>query len=176
MKRIIAFGAGLAACAAIAACAISASATFGASKARTASVSEDLTAAVLYDCATSRSGLLRHVYSFRVLRAALRDIPADVAEYTNCPDAIRLGLARSTARVSASIHRTRRGPAVAGRITLRSLDGRLVDSLPVGRRQSADFLVAPGRYVVRADGRRRCSLTVRAPRWRTAQARIVCKR
>lgn len=180
MRRILAVGAVVAACAAIAACALAATATYAQSAppARTATTltDDDMSARVLYDCAASRFGYLRHRYSVRVLRNALRDIPEDVANYTNCPDAIRSAIALSTARVSASIRRTARGPAVAGRIVLLDLNGRAVDTLPVGRRQAADFLVRPGRYVVRADGQRRCSLTVRAQPWRTAVARIVCRR
>jgi hypothetical protein len=50
------------------------------------------------------------------------------------------------------------------------------DLLEIGRRQSAEFQVPPGACVVRADGRRRCSLRVRSDEWRTARAQIVCPR
>jgi hypothetical protein len=181
MRRILAFGAVVAACAAVAACALAASASFAvaaAPAARTASTltDDDMSARVLYDCASSRYGYLRHRYSMRVLRGALRDIPEDVANYTNCPDAIRAAIGRATARITVSIRRKRGGPAAAGRIALLDLDGRAVDVLTVRRRQAAEFLVPRGTYVVRVDGRRGCSSTEHAQRWRTTIVRITCRR
>lgn len=175
MKRLATFGAVLAACAAISACVLAATSSFAASS-RSSSADEELTARILLDCATNRWGWLSRPYSVRALRVAQRDIPRDVAEYTSCPDAIRMAISNATARVSVTIRRTRRGAAAAGRVTLLSPSGRMVDLLEVDRRQSAEFQVPPGTYVVRADGRRRCSLRVKADEWRTARARIVCPR
>lgn len=147
MHRYIAAGAAVLACAFTAFCAVAlATPTAGISS------SNGQTAQILYDCATSRTGLLQRTYSVRVLRIAQRELPGDVADYTGCPDAIRLQIEQSTATVSASIRRTKRGGAVAGRIALLDRRGRLVDALSVKRHQGANFRVLPGSYVVRADG------------------------
>lgn len=172
MKRLLALGAAITACAATTAVPTAAQAA----PAPVIRGSSELTAQVLFDCSSSRTGLLQHLYSVRVLRIAQRDIPGDVANYTGCPDAIKYAVERSTATVTASIQRKRRGARVAGRIALLDPRGRTVDTLTVKRGQAATFTVIPGRYVARADGRRKCSVTVTAKAWRAVEGRIICRR
>jgi hypothetical protein len=171
MKRIFALGAAVLVCAGASAGSASAAAPRPADDGLS-----DSSARVLYDCATSTDGLLQRRYSVRVLRIALREIPTDVADYTGCPEAIRTAIEESTATVSATIRRSRRGATVAGTIALLDGRGRLVDQLRVRRGHGANFQVLPGRYTVRADGRKRCSVRVTAREWRSAQAAIVCRR
>lgn len=135
----------------------------------------DLTPRVLYDCATNRWGGLQHIYSVRVLRVALAEMPADVAEYTGCPDAITRALRRAKGTVSAGIRARHRGRLAAGRVALLDQRGRTVDALWVERGERAHFRVPPGRYTVRADWRRNCSRAVRAAEWRTTVATIACR-
>ncbi|ADB52568.1 hypothetical protein [Conexibacter woesei] len=139
-------------------------------------VDENLTARVLYDCATSHSGRLQHRYSVRVLRVALRDMPRDVAEYTGCIDAIRRQISRADGTIVAGLRRSARGRLVAGRIALLDQRGRKVDVLEVERGELARFRVVPGQYTLRANGERRCSRTVRASEWRTSVSSLVCRR
>ena len=47
---------------------------------------------VYSDCLHSPSGTLRHTYTAATLNRALNHLPADVAEYSNCSDAIRVAL------------------------------------------------------------------------------------
>lgn len=56
-------------------------------------------AALRADRECARTQHLRHRYSRRVLTVALRLLPADVAEYTNCVEVLR------TARARAPRHR-----------------------------------------------------------------------
>lgn len=170
MKRILAAGVAVLACALTAFTAVSlATPTSGLSD------RNDQTAQILLDCAQSRTGMLQRTYSVRVLRIALRDLPGDVANYTGCPEAIRLQIEASTATVSATIRRTKRGSALAGSLALLDTRGRTVDRLTVRRHQGANFRVKPGRYVVGANGKRRCSVDVIAKRWRTAETVVVCR-
>jgi hypothetical protein len=171
MKRILAVGAAALACLA-ATTTVAASALAGQQDRR----SDAAAARVLYDCATSRTGLLQHVYSVRVLRIAQHRISGDIAEYTGCNDAVRAAIRSSSGNVVASIRRSRRGGAVAGRIALLDLRGRAVDVIDVRRGERAHFRVIPGRYLVRANGRRSCTVKVRATSWRTASASVVCRR
>lgn len=170
LHRFLAAGAAVLACALTAFAAVALATPTAGLTAR-----NDQTAQILLDCASSRTGLLQRTYSVRVLRIALRDLPGDVADYTGCPDAIRTQIEDSTATVSATIRRTKRGSALAGRIALLDRRGRLVDALAVKRHQGATFRVVPGRYIVRANGKRRCSVDVTAKRWRTAGAVAICR-
>ncbi|HEY4279139.1 MAG TPA: hypothetical protein VGM91_13035 [Conexibacter sp.] len=189
MRRILAVGAAVIACAAITACLVGTAQSFAKPAKHKAPVaarshhvapslgrSDDLTPQILFDCSSSRSGYLTHRYSVRVLLMAQREIPYDVANYTSCPQAIRRQVIRSNARISVSIHRSRHGRAVAGRVVVRTLDGHEVDGRVVGNRQAADFAVLPGVYVVRADGQPRCSRRVSASSWRTTSVRLPCAR
>ncbi|HST39399.1 MAG TPA: hypothetical protein VLK58_07810 [Conexibacter sp.] len=171
MKRIFAIGAAVLACAGIGASSASAGSPRPSDEEPSAT-----SARILYDCATSTTGLLQRRYSVRILRIALREIPTDVADYTGCPEAIRTAIEESTATVSATIKRTRRGGTVAGTIALLDGRGRTVDQLRVRRGHGANFQVLPGRYTVRADGRKRCTVRVTAREWRSAQATIICRR
>lgn len=173
MKRFLAVGVTVFACALTAFTAVTLATT-------TAGLNDrddrnDQTAQILLDCARSQTGMLQRTYSVRVLRIALRDLPGDVADYTGCPDAIRLQIEESTATVAATIRRTKRGTALAGSLALLDTRGRTVDTLAVRRHQGANFRVKPGRYVVRANGKRRCSVDVVAKRWRTAETVVVCR-
>jgi hypothetical protein len=170
MKRFLAAGAAVLACALTAFTAVALATPTAGLTSR-----DDQTAQILLDCARSRTGLLQRTYSVRVLRIALRDLPGDVANYTGCPDAIRQQIDGSTATVSATIRRSKRGSALAGRIALLDTRGRFVDTLTVRRHQGANFRVMPGRYAVRANGKRRCSVDVTAKRWRTAETVVVCR-
>lgn len=170
MKRIFAIGAAVLACAGVAV----SSASAGSPRTSDDGLS-DQSARILYDCATSTTGLLQRRYSVRILRIALREIPTDVADYTGCPEAIRTAVEESTATVSATIRRTRRGGTVAGTIALLDTRGRTVDQLRVRRGHGANFQVIPGRYTVRANGKKRCTVRVTAREWRSAQATIVCR-
>ncbi|MDO8188023.1 hypothetical protein Q5424_26740 [Conexibacter sp. JD483] len=173
MKRFLAASAAMLACALTAYSAVALATPYAGagSDAR----DDGQSAQILYDCSTSRTGLLQRAYSVRVLRIALRELPGDVADYTGCPDAIRLQIEQATATVTATIRRAKRGSAIAGRVALLDRRGRLVDQLTVKRHQGANFRVVPGRYVVRANGKRRCSANVVAKRWRTAEATVVCR-
>lgn len=137
---------------------------------------ENLTARVLYDCATSHTGSLQHTYSVRVLRVALRTMPGDVAEYTGCVDAIREQIRNAGGTVVAGIRMRGRGQLAAGRLALLDRGGRKVDVIEVERGELARFRVLPGRYTIRANGRRGCTRSVRVSEWRTATAIIVCRR
>lgn len=170
MHRFLAAGAAVLVCALTAFAAVALATPTAGITAR-----NDQTAQILLDCASSRTGLLQRTYSVRVLRIAQRDLPGDVADYTGCPDAIRAQIEASTATVAATIRRTKRGSALAGRIALLDRRGRVVDTLAVKRRQGATFRVLPGRYVVRANGKRRCSVDVTARAWRTVGARAICR-
>jgi hypothetical protein len=169
MKPILAIGAAALACLALAA-------AVAASVVRHDGRRADNSAArVLYDCASSRTGLLQHVYSVRVLRIAERRITGDVAEYTGCGDAIHTAIRRSRGDVVAGIKRSRHGRLAAGRIALLDQRGRKVDTIQLRKGERARFRVIPGRYRLRADGRRPCIVNVRATQWRTAEANVVCR-
>jgi hypothetical protein len=201
MRRILAVGVAVVACTAITACLVGAAQSFAkpavkhahaakqhnakkkrapAKKPHRSSVplgrSADLTAEILLDCSYSRSGFLTHRYSARALVLAQRQIPGDIANYTSCPDAIHRQLVRSTARLSVSLHRTRRAPASAARIVVTGLDRHVADARVVGSRQAADFALLPGVYKVAAAGHPGCSRQVRASEWRTTSVRLVCAR
>lgn len=55
--------------------------------------------AIIRDCSSSLDGELQNRYSRSDLRRALKDVTGDIAEYTNCSDAIRNAM-RSTDRPS----------------------------------------------------------------------------
>jgi hypothetical protein len=129
---------------------------------------------VVKDCSKSSTGLLRHRYSARVLKLAKRAVKGDLAEYTGCLDAINAQLRRTRATVVARVVRRAGGPAVAGRVTL-LYKRRVVDELAVKRGKSVTFKVQPGRYVVRADGKRRCTATVTAKPRKKVRAAVVCR-
>lgn len=171
MKRILAIGAAVFACAGTAAGTAAALTTTGTAEREPSAQ----TARILYDCASSRSGLLQNRYSVRVLRIAQREIPGDVADYTSCPEAIRTAIDESTSTISATIRRTRRGRPVAGTLALLDLRGRVVDELRVRGGNGANFRVEPGRYRLRANDRRNCLVNVTARDWRTTETRVICK-
>lgn len=129
---------------------------------------------VVKDCSNSATGLLRYRYSARVLNLAKREVKGDVAEYTGCLDAIKAQLRRTRATVVARVVRHRGGRAVAGRLTL-LYKRRVVDALAVKRGKSVTFKVQPGRYVVRANGKRRCAVTVTAKARKQVRAAVVCR-
>lgn len=133
----------------------------------------DMTARVLYDCATSTSGRLSHRYSVRVLRIAQREMPRDVAEYTGCNRAIEQAIRASSGTIVAGVA-GRRGRLAPGRVTLLH-GGRAVDVLALDRGELGRFRVIPGRYTLKVKGRR-CSKTVRASEWRTTVVRLSCRR
>lgn len=171
MKTILALGAAALACLALAATVAASVVTRSDHRS-----DENAAARVLYDCASSRTGLLQHTYSVRVLRIAQRHIRGDVAEYTGCTEAVKTALRRPHGSIVAGVKHSRRGGLAAGRITLLDLRGRKVDVLRVRRGERALFAVAPGRYRVRADGRRACTADVRASAWRTASVNVICRK
>jgi hypothetical protein len=171
MKRLLAIGAAALACLAAATTVVASAATRHDGRRQ-----ENMAARVLFDCSDSSTGLLRHTYSERVLRIALRRIRGDVAEYTGCTDAVLFALRRTRATVEVGIRRTRHGRLAAGRISLLAQDGRSADVIDVRRGERARFDVAPGHYRARVDGRRGCTVRVRATRWRTASVNVLCPR
>lgn len=133
-----------------------------------------IVATVLRDCSSSATGLLTRRYSARVLKLAKQRVRGDIAEYTGCTDAIKAQLRTTRATVVARVVRRAGGAARPGRVTLLHR-GRVADDLSVGRGKSVTFKVVPGRYVLRADGRRRCVATVTAKAKKIARVAVVCR-
>ncbi|ADB52567.1 hypothetical protein [Conexibacter woesei] len=130
---------------------------------------------VVKDCARSDTGALKRRYSARVLRQALRRIRGDLAEYTNCYDAVKAQLRRSNATIVAGIRRSSRGAFAKGRLALLDSRGRTVDVLDVRRGKRVTFKVVKGSYTLRANNRRACSVTVTAKARKTVRASVVCR-
>ncbi len=133
---------------------------------------------IVADCVHSRGGFLRQAYVAADLRLALRELPADVAEYSGCADAIRAGLSHATATLRVGVHVRGARRLSAATVVLRDGHGRLVGTLHAVRGARARAVVAPGRYTARATvAHARCAahaVTLRAHR--TATITVACRR
>lgn len=130
---------------------------------------------VIKNCASSATGSLTRPFSARLLRAANRKIRGDLAEYTNCYDAVRRQLRRSNATVVAGIARSAGGSFVKGKVALLDRRGRTVDVRTVRAGKRTSFKVVKGVYTVRANGRKACSASVTAKAKKTRRVTVVCR-
>lgn len=99
-----------------------------------ANASSSATDQIVRDCMTSPTGALRGTYTLQELNTAANNLPADVRDYSGCPDAIRQA-------INASIGRHTNGGGGGGlrfRLASHSSGGDRQTSSPVvGKNPSA---------------------------------------
>jgi hypothetical protein len=129
---------------------------------------------VIKNCTRSRTGLLTRPFSARVLRVTRKKIRSDVAEYTNCFDALRAGLRRAKSKIVVGIRKRSGGRYVAGQVVLRDARGRVVDARVVRAGKRTSFLVPRGRYKLQDGTLRGCTRSIAIRPRKTVTTAVVC--
>lgn len=134
------------------------------------------TAQVLKNCTNSRTGAFTRPYSARVLKLARKKVRGDIAEYTNCFDAVRLALRRAKSTIVVGIRKRSGGRYVAGQVVLRDKRNRVVDALTARAGKRVTFVVPRGTYKLQVGTLRGCTRTVSVRARRKLSTAITCSR
>lgn len=129
---------------------------------------------VLKNCTSSNTGLLTRPYSVRVLRQTRKRVTGDLAEYSNCLDAVKTALRRARSKIVVGIRKRSGGRYVAGQIVVRDGRGSVVDAVRVRAGRRITVGVPRGRYKLQVTGKRGCTRTVSIRPRRSLATAITC--